>query len=131
MICETSMDSRGAPCESDDLILIDTCDDESTWFVFENLLIDGETQIQVAESTLCLEQVSSRHVELRTCQSTSARQKFVAGDGSFFEGGKFELKPAYDSGCLSNPHHPRPDEIINVARCDSARDDDTSFWNPY
>jgi len=132
MICEASMEDRGAQCESDDLLTIDTCNDESTWFVFENLLSDGQTQLQVAESTLCLEQVSSRRVELRTCQATSSHQKFVAGDGSFFgDDDKFELKPAYERGCLSQPHHPKPDELIFVTGCDSARNSDTSFWNPY
>lgn len=130
MMCESSMESEGSPCKLADTMAIDTCNDESTWFVFRNHASNGETQLQVAESSLCLELIRQRRIELRTCVSSSARQKFVAGKGSF-GGEKFELKTVVNGGCLSQHHHPKPDEIIYRNDCETSRGDDTSFWNQY
>jgi len=130
MRCESSMKSEGGPCELFDTFTTETCNDDTTWFVFENLASNGETQLQIAESALCLELIGQRQIELRTCVASSARQKFVAGLGSF-GGEKFELKTVVNGGCLSQHHHPKPDEIIYRNDCETTRDSDTSFWMQY
>ena len=107
------------------------CGDESTWFVFRNLdTTTGQTQIQVATSSLCIDNVGNQRVELRTCVDSSARQKFTAGNGSF-RGDKFELLTVFNRGCLSNHHHPKENEIIYKNDCSTARSADASFWNKY
>jgi len=129
MKCDASMNDPGAPCELDDSFTIDTCNDDSTWFLFRNLS-NGETQLQIAESNLCMELIGQRQIQLRNCISSYSRQKFVAGNGSF-GGEKFELETIVNSGCLSQHHHPKPDELIYRNDCKTARDTLTSFWNQY
>ena len=117
-------------CDLFDTFTTQTCNDDSTWFVFHNLSDGGETQIQIADTDLCLELIGQRQIELHTCVSSSDRQKFVAGNGSF-GAEKFELKTVVNGGCLSQHHHPKPDEPIYRNDCSTAREANTSFWIQY
>jgi len=126
------MRCTGSECDLSDQLALEVCDDDSTWFVFPNQnTATGQTQIQIAtDRDLCIEQVGNQRVEIRTCMSSSDRQKFEAGNGSF-GGDKFELKTVIDGGCLSNHHHPGGGEIIYRNDCSTSRADITSYWNQY
>mmetsp|Transcript_6603 Transcript_6603/g.9645 ORF Transcript_6603/g.9645 Transcript_6603/m.9645 type:complete len:90 (+) Transcript_6603:32-301(+) len=61
--------------------------------------------------------------------------KFDKG-GFNTNGRKFEVHPQNRSSmCLTNPHHPRPREVLKFQNCSTARkckrknDDCTNFWN--
>ena len=129
---EWCMQCTGSSCDLMDQLQLYYCGDESTWFVFRNLTsATGQTQIQIATSSLCIENVGNQRVELHTCVDSSARQKFVAGNGSF-GGDKFELGTVFlANGCLSNHHHPKENEIVYRNDCSTVRDTATSFWNKY
>jgi hypothetical protein len=126
---EWCMKCGGSSCEVDDQIFIGYCGDDSTWFVYKNLL-NNATQFNIATTNLCLEWVDPRDIRVRTCNATSVRQKFRAGNGSF-GGAKFELITAAREGCLTQQHHPRDGELIFRSNCTKARWYHTSFWNKY
>jgi hypothetical protein len=125
------MECDGTGCDFDDSIHVQRCGSSNTWFVFENLR-NGETQVRVAGKNLCLELISNNSIRLRNCDSSKDRQKFRAGLGSF-GGDKFELQTIVHTGCLSQQHHPKADEVIRRYDCEvpRSRGDRTNFWNRY
>lgn len=129
---EWCMQCAGSGCDVMDRLSLYFCGDDSTWFVFRNLdTRTGQTQIQIAGSSLCIDNVGNQRVEVHTCVDSSTRQKFVAGNGSF-GGDKFELMTVFNAnGCLSNHHHPKENEVIYRNDCSTVRSSNTSFWNKY
>lgn len=126
---EWCMRCDGSDCNSGDDINIHYCDDKSTWFVFDNMSSNGQTQVKIANTKLCLEWNDNYDMYVKTCDKSTDRQKFDAGQGSF-SGKRFELRTS-DDGCLTQDHHPRDGELVFVEDCDTPRDDDTSYWNKY
>ena len=126
------MECADSVCELQAQIGFRDCRAESTWFVFRNLdVTTGYTQVQIATTDLCLENVDDERLELRTCVDSDLRQKYLAGDGSF-AGDKFELQTVINTNsCLASDHHPRSTEIIFQNRCRRARNSHASFWNKY
>jgi hypothetical protein len=109
-------------------IAIRECSSGNTKFEFVG---SSSVQVKVSGKDLCMELMSSdnRKITLQKC-SSSSRQKFTAGLGSF-SGEKFELQTVAVSGCVTQEHHPRDGELIRRQGCDGARFDTTSFYNKY
>lgn len=121
------MECVGSDCTVAGTIKIRYCDDNNTWFVFENRS-NGVTQLKVAATSLCVEWKGGK-VRIVTCDASQDHQKFTAGNGSF-NGKRFELMTS-SGGCLTQQHHPKDgEEIINQV-CATPRRSDTSYWNKY
>ncbi|KAL3940537.1 MAG: hypothetical protein SGBAC_004940 [Bacillariaceae sp.] len=92
-----------------------------------------------SSSGLCLERSHGRHVTLQRCHAdASEEQLWKAPKGSFRNIGKstnrFELSQNLFGGmnyCLTNHHHPKYGEPLEMYTCNEARRDETSFWNTY
>lgn len=115
---------------------IHTCDRNSECLEFRNLIrLNGSeyAQIKIADRNLCFEIVGQNRMELRECVDTDyPRQQFVAMNGSFSGGGRFEIGTVFrPGGCLTQQHHPRRGERIKREDCGVPRGDDTSFWVRY
>jgi len=116
-------------CRSGNQLEVQNCDSRNAWFEF--VTFNGLTQIKLAEDDLCIEVTGTTTTELQSCVDPTEdrpRQKFVALNGSFNNGGKFEIGTVHTPGCLTQQHHPRPGEVIKREDCPDTRDDDTSFW---
>jgi hypothetical protein len=125
------MQCAGSTCDEDEKIHMQECDeDDNTWFVFENLGSNGETQIRVADQDLCIEVISERDVRVRTCDAWENKQYFYAGIGSFGEN-RFELQSYEYGGCLTQQHHPKEGEEVKQYPCSLPREDFTNFWTRY
>jgi hypothetical protein len=122
-------------CSRGHNVSVHKCGSSSTWFEFLNMESDGTTQLMVAESSVCLELVGSAKIEIQECADVAlnyTRQKFVALNGNFLWGNKFEISTVHRPGsCLSQQHHPRSGELIKRIECPTTRDDYTSFWTKY
>ena len=120
-------------CRSGNEIEVQNCDSRNTWFEF--VTFNGLTQIKVAEEDVCIEVSGGISTTLQTCVDPTEdhpRQKFVALNGSFNNGEKFEIGTVHNpGGCLTQHHHPRPGEVIKRGDCPTTRDHDTSFWVKY
>ena len=126
MKCRT----RASSCAINHQIHIVDCDRERpTSFVFRETGILG-SQIQVAGSTLCLERNGPSDIRLRRCRDTTP-QLWAAPRGGFATR-RFEIAPVNDSSlCMTQRHHPKRGEIVQLEPCAQARGDATSFWNRY
>lgn len=108
--------------------------DSSQRFQFVNMKKKGVGQIRYAgkgKRDLCLERVGSKKIQIRRCNEYNRRQLFSGLDT---EKEKFEIHPNGDeSQCLTNPHHPKSNEVIFVQRCKTARKRNhaTHLWQRY
>lgn len=121
-------DCDGRDCNIDDIVSTQICADtplqEFVWIPDENKN-DGRGWLKVANKDLCLERVTGQSFRLQPCDSNGNRQKFVGF--SFTK--PFELKPVgYDKNCISQLHHPKPDEELYGESCSSARRSFTNKW---
>lgn len=123
--------------KSGKLARLTKCDrrDSSQRFQFINLKEKGRSfvgQIRYAGSNrnLCLES-RGKKIQIRRCNENNRRQLF-----SGLEKGStpFEIHPyGMESHCLTNPHHPKKNEVIFVQRCKTARSRNhaTHLWQRY
>lgn len=92
-----------------------------------------------SSSDLCLERSRGRHVTLEQCHTDGKEEQlWRAPQGSFRNiqrsNNRFELSQSLFGGmdyCLTNHHHPKYGETLEMYTCDEARRDQTSFWNTY
>ena len=120
-------------CREGEGIEIKKCNRSPTKFQFIYYPGD-EVQIKVASRNVCLEADFSerpRTVYLKRCDRSESLQRFVATRGDF-RGRRFEITPKTRPGwCLTQRHHPKDDEDIDIESCPTARISDTSYWNRY
>jgi len=126
---EWCMQCPESECVLDGEVFLDTCDDDSTWFVFENLT-NKQTQLRVAVTNLCLELDGPRRIRLRPCDAFNERQFFHSGNQRFTDD-FFEIHTPTLPGCLTQEHHPRGGEFIYRQECERPRRDNTNFWQKY
>jgi hypothetical protein len=97
-----------------------------------NNIVTIEVMSENNSGVLCLERGggSSRQVTLRQCEPNNSKQKWKASQGSF-TGDSFEVSQTIHGVeyCLTNHHHPKYGERLELYTCAEARADDTSFWN--
>jgi hypothetical protein len=117
-------------CEVGRNITIQPCNDFNTFFEFTGGQISGKdinfAGIKIAKTSLCIELVSNRKIEIQGCNSTSRTQKFNITGGR-----NFEIIPSYNSGCLTQQHVPRNYEPIFKSKCAEARRTNTSLFHKY
>ena len=88
--------------------------------------------IQVPNRGSCLE-MKGNSIFLRPCDLQSPLQQWKAINGSL-TGRRFEVVPSTrPTHCVTQAHHPKPGEVVELYRCGVARSPDhlTSFWNLY
>ena len=122
------MKCRNEDCRYGDKTFIDTCSRSSSKrydFVFVD---DDDALIRLHGTNLCFEMISN-DIFLYECDSANQRQYWFAQQGSF-RGSRFEISPrAKQSHCVTQRHHPKFYEEVELEPCPRARDSDTSFWN--
>lgn len=93
-------------------------------------------QIQVINSNLCLERVGAREIELRQCNASVERQRFLGfspgGQGMELQPeGTFRRRGVEYERCVSQHHHPKQGERIYAEHCRKTRRTETSMWSTY
>jgi hypothetical protein len=98
----------------------------------------GGYQYRVTNTNLCLTVDRANFVKvgpdangiaitLSNCKSNDVSQLF-AGKASE----KFDIRPVSTKDrCLTQHHHPKPDEIVFVESCTKAHQSDTGYWSVY
>lgn len=73
---------------------------------------------------------------MNECDPNNKYQRFIATNGtSFFDGQKkFEISQVdFQKQCVSNDHHPKPGEVVELHSCTALREDSsqTALWTRY
>ncbi|CAB9513487.1 expressed unknown protein [Seminavis robusta] len=79
---------------------------------------------------------SRRELFLTECDPNDPMQRWIASNGTAFfdEDNRFEISQAgFNSQCISNDHHPKPGEVIELHSCEALRapDSQTALWTKY
>lgn len=121
------MRCRGGSCSSGDKIYIEECDDDGVErFDFDYVNRD-EVLIKINGSDRCLER-AGRDIYVRSCDSGKSLQRWWAKTGDFDES-RFEISQLGATNlCVTQRHHPKPDEEVELEPCTQARESQTSFW---
>lgn len=121
------MECRNGSCDEGDKTYISKCGKKNQRydFVFVN---SDDVLIRLNGKDLCFER-KSFDIFLRKCDSKKQDQLWYAQKGDF-RGDRFEISPrGLSSHCITQRHHPKDDEEVELERCTGARNDDTSYWN--
>lgn len=92
---------------------------------------DGGYQLQIANTNnMCLQKMGDRRaIRVRPCRNDQMMQRFV-GFNPDME--RFDLRPLnYTDRCLTNHHHPKPNETVYAETCKRAHNYDTGYWVRY
>jgi hypothetical protein len=86
--------------------------------------------IRIHDTNLCFERISN-DIFLYNCDMGKDRQLWFAKNGDL-DGSRFEISPkGKSSHCITQRHHPKKDEEVEIEPCNTARRGDTSYWNRY
>jgi len=92
-------------------------------------LPNDEVLIQLANGDNECWERSGRRIFVEQCDSGNSRQRWFAPNGSF-DGRRFEISQrGFTSQCVTNDHHPKTAEVVELHFCEGARDSDTTYWN--
>lgn len=98
----------------------------------------GGYQYRLTNSDLCLTVDRANFVKvgpdangiaiaLSSCKTNDPSQLFVAKASE-----KFDIRPVtLKDRCLTQHHHPKPDEIVFVESCTKAHASETGYWSVY
>jgi hypothetical protein len=115
----------------EDMVYIARCDSDSRQ-IFSIYPLAGGTQylVGVYKENKCLERLEYS-VILQDCDELNPLQRFWLPRGTI--GSKrFELSPiTMNSHCLSQAHHPKSGEVVELFKCSQSRAVLTSFWEVY
>mmetsp|Transcript_877 Transcript_877/g.1838 ORF Transcript_877/g.1838 Transcript_877/m.1838 type:complete len:346 (+) Transcript_877:174-1211(+) len=121
------MECINGKCEYGDKTFIHTCEraiSQRYDFVFVN---DNDAMIRVHGTNLCFERIFI-DIFLYDCDWRNQRQLWF-GD---FRNERFEIKPSgFDSHCITQRHHPKFHEEVEIEPCLMARSSHTSYWTRY
>ena len=106
------------------------------WFTFVNVT-DSESTVEEAlimtgDGERCFQR-KEREISLQKCDSNNQLQRWFALNGSL-DGKKFELSQlGYTSQCITNDHHPKSGEIVELHDCEASRaaDSQSSLWEKH
>jgi hypothetical protein len=124
---EWCMRCDNVTCNAMDLLYTYSCTGKSTWFQFANRT-NQATNVQVAQTDLCIQIDSFNDARLMTCNATESLQRFSSGDGQF-NTKKFELR--MQDYCLAQDHHPKAAEQLFLQECYKTVYSRTNFWTKY
>ena len=126
-------------CQPDQIYISKCSEDARQNFRFVKIAANL-VQFKVAdERNLCFEsgpnprQGGAKQIFLRTCNVNNPNQQWFAPNGSF-DGYRWEASQYVNpSLCMTNDHHPKPGEVIELHSCRAARSAShlTSYWNKY
>jgi len=121
------MRCRGGSCGLGDKLYVEECDDAGVQrFDFQYVNSD-EILIKLHGTNHCLERFE-RDIFVRNCDSRVSLQLWWAKVGGFGEG-RFEISQKTAANlCVTQRHHPKADEEVELEPCTQARRGDTSFW---
>jgi len=87
----------------------------------------NDSMIRLHGTNLCFERISM-DIFLYDCDVKNRRQLWVADFGR----DKFEIKPfGLSSHCVTQRHHPKFYEEVEIEPCEMARSSHTSYWTRY
>ena len=111
----------------DDRLYIDECGDDhgDDRFRFGDLGGGRVLIYATEEDDKCLARRGTR-IYLEDCDRNDADQRWYAPRGSF-TGSRFEIS-IDGSRCMTQAHHPKPREVIELKDCEDERDSDTTYW---
>jgi hypothetical protein len=121
------------PCHGD-MVYIARCDTDKRQ-MFSIIPMTGGTQYQIQvykDDERCLERMDYSIV-LRPCDVMNPLQRFWLPRGALFMR-RFEISPiTLANHCLTQAHHPKSGEVVELAKCSIARNEEneSSFWNLY
>jgi hypothetical protein len=113
--------------------LVDCDSGSPTRLTFDRIGTTDDFRIRVDGSDLCLQlpQTSEDYSNFELCDG-SDNQIWTAQNGSPFTGDTFEIAPKLLPGfCLTNTHHPKPNERSWVGSCEYARHNHTNRYMVY
>ncbi|KAL7466768.1 hypothetical protein ACHAXS_007054 [Conticribra weissflogii] len=120
-------------CEKDSRIQLRNCRTKSdldaifTYISFG----DGGYQFRIANTNnMCLQKMGDRRaIRVKPCKDDQMLQRFVGFDPDL---DRFDLRPLdYTDRCLTNHHHPKPNETVYAETCKRAHNYDTGYWVKY
>ena len=127
------MQCRNAGCNEGNKLYIFECGINSQRFDLVTVN-DDEVLIQLNGTTtlngtdLCLERLN-RDIFLEECEQSNSLQRWLFSD---FVGDRFEISQnGVDDWCITQRHHPKEDEEVELEPCEQARDGITSYWNRF
>lgn len=132
-------------CRENGQVDISKCDGGNTEFEFLQsaggqdtigaAATPGGTRIKVKDEDLCmsLEAPGSPEVILVTCSASNVLQQWHVGQGTVPPvENKFEISPVIDAdSCLTQDHHPKEGEMLEVMPCARAHRHQTGYWKGY
>ena len=121
------MRCRHGSCSLDDKVYIEECSEDGVQkFDFDQINGD-EILIKLHGTNRCLERLY-RDIYVKNCDQGNSLQRWWAKGGAFDEE-RFEISQLSATNlCVTQPHHPKPDEEVYLETCSQARDAQTSFW---
>jgi hypothetical protein len=120
------MQCYGDVCSDGDWLQVEECNDFNSWFVLSDRA-NGVASFRAATTNLCM-RLEDYDIRLRECDSNDMLQRFTGS----FSSDKFEISPVlYSEYCLTQEHHPRRGEYVEIETCERARRDTTSYWIMY
>ena len=123
------MKCRNAGCNHGNKIYISECGANSQRFDFVPVDND-EILIRLHGKNLCFERVN-KDIYMHPCDAGNTRQQWYAKNGDF-GGNRFEISQyGFSDYCITQRHHPKDDEEVELEACSQARDGQTSYWNRY
>jgi hypothetical protein len=126
---EWCMKCRNSGCNLGNAIYIYECSEISERFDFVNVNND-EVLIKLDGTDTCLER-DFKAIYIKACDGGNSNQKWFAKVGKFDQS-RFEISlKTYDRFCITQRHHPKEDELVELEPCEQARKGITSFWNRY
>lgn len=123
------MECINGGCKYGDKTYIHTCERAISQKYDFGFIKNGANyaMIRVHGTSLCFERVLFE-IFLYECDPGNRRQIWV-GD---FRSYKFEIKPfGLDSHCVTQRHHPKFYEEVEIEPCNIARHSETSYWMKY
>ena len=104
-----------------------------------NMAADGFNgdQIQAQGTNLCLTKMTGgaslgfTSMKLKPCNSTIKEQQFYGQRAGVGQAMEIQPFPADGRQCMSNHHHPRPEEQIYAESCDRSRFATNNMWCPF
>lgn len=137
--CRRYGSGHASNCREDDLLWIMDCRSRGARFnVLQNKDNDGRDigyQLRLDGTNFCMKRIGM-HVVVKKCDSGDVNQRFVGWSSN--EMGKFPLRPytmkdwsERDALCISNWHHPKPEEVIGMRNCREERRYNTVYWEEY